>query len=67
VQNLADALAALTTQLEQYTTAADLADRHPRLAMDHGLAVHRASLRWVEHTIAALSAAPSPVGVARNT
>jgi DNA-binding PadR family transcriptional regulator len=55
VQDLADALAALTAQLEQYAAAADLTG-HPRLALDHGLAVHRASLHWAEHTIAALSA-----------
>jgi DNA-binding PadR family transcriptional regulator len=54
---LADALAALTTQLEQYTAGTDLVG-HPRLALDHGLAVHRASLQWAERTIAALSAVP---------
>ena len=59
LQNLAGALAALITQLEQYSGAADLTDRHPRLAVDHGLAVHRASLRWAEHTIAALSQEPA--------
>ena len=55
LQSLADTLAALTAQLERYTAAADFPDRHPRLALDHGMAVHRASLRWAEHTIAALS------------
>jgi DNA-binding PadR family transcriptional regulator len=60
LQSLADALAAFTAQLERYTAAAGISDRHPRLALDHGLAVHRASLRWAEHTIAALSAAPAP-------
>jgi len=59
LQDLADALTALTTQLELYAVA-DLTDRHPRLALDHGLAVHRASLRWTKHTIALLSAAPTP-------
>jgi hypothetical protein len=60
LQNLADALAALTAQLEQYAAgAADPTNRHPRLALDHGLEVHRASLRWAEHTIAAFSAVPS--------
>lgn len=54
LQNLAGALAALTAQLEQYSGGADLTDRHPRLAIDHGLAVHRASLRWAEQAIAAL-------------
>jgi DNA-binding PadR family transcriptional regulator len=60
LQNIAGALAALIAQLEQYSAAADLTDRHPRLALDHGLAVHRASLRWAERTIAALAAAPTP-------
>ena len=60
LQSLANALAAFTAELERYTGAADLGVRHPRLAMDHGLAVHRASLRWAEDTIAALSAAPAP-------
>jgi DNA-binding PadR family transcriptional regulator len=60
LQNLTDALEAFTADLENYTAAADLSDRHPRLALDHGLAVHRASLQWAQHTIAALSAAPAP-------
>jgi hypothetical protein len=58
LQNLTDALAAFTADLEHYPAAADLSDRHPRLALDHGLAVHRASLQWAEHIVAALSAAP---------
>jgi DNA-binding PadR family transcriptional regulator len=53
--NLAGALAALTAQLEQYTAVAGPTGLHPRLALDHGLAVHRASLQWAERTIAALS------------
>ena len=56
LQDLADALAALTTQLERYAEVPDVTARHPRLALDHGLAVHRASLRWTERTITALSA-----------
>jgi DNA-binding PadR family transcriptional regulator len=58
LQNLADTLAALTAQLKQYAAAADLPDRHPRLALDHGIAIHCASLRWTEQTLAALSANP---------
>jgi len=58
LQSLADMLAALTAKLERYAAAADLPDRHPRLALDHGMAIHRASLRWVEQTIAALAADP---------
>ena len=61
LRSLADAMAAFTAQLEQATAAASsLGDRHPGLALDHGLAVHRASLQWAEDTIAALSAAPAP-------
>lgn len=60
LQNLADALAAFTADLERHTADIDLNARHPGLALDHGLAVHRASLRWAEQTIAALSAAPAP-------
>jgi len=58
LQNLADELGAFTAQLEQYAAAAGLGNTHARLALDHGLAVHRASLQWAERTIAALSAAP---------
>ena len=56
LQDLADALAALVAQLEQFAVV-DLTERHPSLALDHGLAVHRASLQWTKQAIAALSAA----------
>ena len=59
LQNLKDALAAQTAQLEQYA-GAGLASGHAGLALDHGLAVHRASLGWAESAIEALSAAPAP-------
>jgi len=52
---LRDALAAFTAGLERYAAAVgEPADRHPGLALDHGLAVHQASLRWTERAIAAL-------------
>ncbi len=61
LQNLANALTQFTAQLEQYAAAApDLGGHHPRLALAHGLAVYRASLRWAEHAIAELSAVPAP-------
>lgn len=61
LDNLKDALAAFTARLERYAAAtAQLDDRHPGLALDHGLAVHHASLRWTRHAIAALRAAPAP-------
>jgi DNA-binding PadR family transcriptional regulator len=60
LQSLSSALAAFTAQLERYAAVTDPDHRHPGLALEHGLAVHRASLRWAEHAIAALSAAPAP-------
>ncbi|MBV9095274.1 MAG: helix-turn-helix transcriptional regulator [Streptosporangiaceae bacterium] len=60
LDNLKDALAAFTAELERYTTVTRFEGRHPRLALGHGLAVHRASLRWAEETAAVLSAAPMP-------
>jgi DNA-binding PadR family transcriptional regulator len=60
LQDLTAALTAFTAGLERYAAGADLTDQHPRLALDHGLAVHRASLQWAEHAIAALSAVPAP-------
>jgi PadR family transcriptional regulator, regulatory protein AphA len=55
LQNLASALAAFVAELERYPAVTDPGHRHPRLALDHGLAVYRASLRWAEDTLAALS------------
>jgi DNA-binding PadR family transcriptional regulator len=53
--DLKDALTALTAGLERSVAAtAQLDDRHPGLALDHGLAVYRASLRWTRHAIAEL-------------
>jgi Virulence activator alpha C-term len=59
LNNLSDALAAFTAQLEQYAAVPQAGDRHPRLALDHGLAVHRASLEWAGRAIAALRPAPT--------
>jgi DNA-binding PadR family transcriptional regulator len=56
LRSLADALGPLIGQLEHYVAASGDSRAHPRLAVDHGLAVHRASLEWAERTIAALSA-----------
>ena len=57
--DLREALAAFTAELERYAAAPNVGGRHPRLALDHGLAVHRASLDWAGHAMAALSAAPA--------
>jgi DNA-binding PadR family transcriptional regulator len=57
LRSFAAALTDFTEGLERYAAAAEVSDRHPRLALDHGLAVHRASLDWAERTITALDAA----------
>jgi DNA-binding PadR family transcriptional regulator len=56
LSNLHEALASLTQGLERYAAVAEFKDQHPRLALDHGVQVHRASLQWVGDAIAALSA-----------
>ncbi|HEX4254919.1 MAG TPA: PadR family transcriptional regulator, partial [Streptosporangiaceae bacterium] len=45
--DLEHALAALTADLERYAAGPAPGGLHPGLALDHGLAVHRASLDWV--------------------
>jgi PadR family transcriptional regulator AphA len=54
LRDLKDALAAFVAALERYPAIAHGNERHPAFAVDHGLAVHRASLDWAERTIAAL-------------
>jgi len=66
LHDLAGALAAFTAGMERYA-AADTppGHEHARLAVEHGLATHRASLRWVAQAIRALSdpgGAPDPAG-----
>ncbi|HWG01346.1 MAG TPA: PadR family transcriptional regulator [Trebonia sp.] len=59
--DLRDALAAFTAGLAKHSEAMadDPGHSHARLALEHGLAVHRASLGWAEHAIAALGSAPA--------
>lgn len=53
--SLQDALSTSTAQLERYlATGAQPGGRHPGLALEHGLAVQRASLEWVQNTIKTL-------------
>jgi PadR family transcriptional regulator, regulatory protein AphA len=59
LDELRDALAAFTADLERYAAVPQVDGRHPRLALDHGLAVHRASLQWAGHAIATLRADPA--------
>jgi DNA-binding PadR family transcriptional regulator len=57
--SLEDALGAFTAELERHAAATNHEYRHAHLALEHGLAVHRASLEWAGHAIAALRAAPT--------
>jgi PadR family transcriptional regulator AphA len=57
LRSLEAALAAFTAELERHMAAGDPGQRHPGLAVEHGLAVHQASLRWVRDTIAQLGTA----------
>jgi DNA-binding PadR family transcriptional regulator len=58
--DLKDALAEFTAGMERYAAAStQQGGRHPALALDHGVEVYRASLRWTEHAIAELRAAPA--------
>jgi PadR family transcriptional regulator, regulatory protein AphA len=54
LRNLADALTVFTQGLERYSGVTDPGRRHPALALNHGLAVQRASLQWALETIALL-------------
>jgi len=57
---LRDALAAFVAELDRYTRAATFEGRHPALALDHGIQVHRASLDWAEHAITSLTTSTDP-------
>jgi DNA-binding PadR family transcriptional regulator len=56
--DLRDALAAYLDGLERYAAAADFQERHPALALDHGIAAHTASLAWTKRTINILAREP---------
>jgi DNA-binding PadR family transcriptional regulator len=61
--DLRDALEAFLRGLEDYVASSQLENRHPALALDHGIAVHGASLAWTKRTINALARGPAePVG-----
>ncbi len=57
LNSLQDALAAFTAGMQRFMAAtAQVEDRHPGLALEHGLVVHQASLEWTRRAIAALGA-----------
>lgn len=54
IASLASALEAMVESIEDYVASTPLPGRHPALALEHGLIVHRASLEWARSTEAAL-------------
>ncbi len=62
LNGLADALDGFVSGVEQYVASgAQSARRHAELALEHGIAVHRASLEWTRSAMAALTE-PSEAG-----
>ncbi|MHB8220357.1 MAG: helix-turn-helix transcriptional regulator [Acidimicrobiales bacterium] len=63
---LGHALEVFVDSIEQYVASTSLPGRHPLLALEHGLRVHRASLEWVRSAIAVLAATlgDPPAGLA---
>ncbi|HLI45084.1 MAG TPA: PadR family transcriptional regulator [Acidimicrobiales bacterium] len=56
LSGLAAALEAFVEKTEHYLESASLPGRHARLALRHGIEVHRASLAWARGAIEVLSA-----------
>lgn len=57
--SLQSALADFVTGIERFAAAMDPDGQHGPLALDHGIAVHQASLDWTRRAIAALSTSDS--------
>jgi DNA-binding PadR family transcriptional regulator len=55
LMNLADALETFVAGMERYAAANAPPGHHPRLALEHGIAVHRASLSWAKSALATLA------------
>jgi PadR family transcriptional regulator, regulatory protein AphA len=56
LKDLADALDGFVSGVERYLATEAQADRrHAVLALEHGIAVHRASLEWIRAAMAALA------------
>lgn len=54
LRDLANALEAFIADMERFVERAELLGRHGRLAMQHGIEIHRASLMWTRTTIETL-------------
>jgi DNA-binding PadR family transcriptional regulator len=57
LRDLGRALDAFIAGIEAFLRDVPLDGRHPALALEHGVAVHRASLQWVRHATARLALA----------
>jgi DNA-binding PadR family transcriptional regulator len=55
LEGLADALAGFVAGLERYVASGAEPDRHAQLALEHGIIMHRASLRWARSALAELA------------
>jgi DNA-binding PadR family transcriptional regulator len=60
LRSFEQAMAAFVDRLERSAAGSERLGRHAVLALDHGVAVHRASLEWARRTIAHLDAVASP-------
>jgi DNA-binding PadR family transcriptional regulator len=58
LQDLTDALSTFVSDVERHRTAMLAGPAHAVLALDHGIAVHRASLAWARGTWEMLATAP---------
>jgi DNA-binding PadR family transcriptional regulator len=58
--DLAAALEGFLNGMEHYLASTPLPRRHPRLALEHGVTVHQASLTWARSAMATLAEAPEP-------
>jgi DNA-binding PadR family transcriptional regulator len=58
LEGLAHALEAFVERMELAAASTSLPGRHPRLALEHGIEVHRASLGWTRSAMAALALPP---------
>lgn len=56
--DLTVALEAFLDGMERYVASSEIPGRHPRLALEHGIAVHRASLTWARSAMATLETMP---------
>jgi Transcriptional regulator PadR-like family len=67
LDSLASALSGFIAGMEKYVSSGALTSPHALLALEHGIAVHRASLAWARSAIKALTGPGSPDGNAAES